>query len=405
MWQWMKDIMFLVTSMVTTMNKIIDNYAKQLIQLSLMLHKHPEMAFEEVKASRWLTEFLKHEGFEITENVGGLETAFIASYDTKKEGPHLAYIAEYDALKNIGHACGHNLIATMSVGAALALSRTKYANGVIHVIGTPAEEGGGGKIMMLDQGVFDKIDYAMMIHPSTENLIMRGGLATRGYSVSYLGKSAHSSSPEEGINALTSVLNTFYMIDQERGKMPIGTNINGIILEGGVASNVIPNQASCKFSVRAKTVKDLEDVIDRLDNIVSNIDHNNKTSSKVKKGLVYSERYPNKPMAETLKQHMKHYDIHMNYPRPNMKLGSSDIGNVSIKLPTIHSYLNIWDEEGDKPIAHDSSFTEAAKSEFALKKMLIGAKALAYTGESILKDKQLQLDIKAYHKSIDPQST
>lgn len=367
--------------------------------LSHKLHNNPETAFNEHKACQWLTDFLREEGFDIVTPVAGLDTAFIATFDTKQDGPHISYIAEYDSLKTIGHACGHNLIATMSVGAAVLLSKSKNVRGKIIVMGTPAEEGGGGKVLMLDQGVFDEIDYAMMIHPSTQNLIMRGGLATRSFTVYYQGKSAHSSSPEEGINALTSVLNTFYLIDQNRAKMPIGTNINGIITNGGEASNVIPNNASCRFSVRAKTREDLKDVIQRLDKIVSDIDNNVGTTSVVKKGLIYAERYPNKPMAETLKSHMSDFNIIMDYPDPNMKLGSSDIGNVSIEIPTIHSYLNIWDGFGDKPVAHDISFTEASKSDYAHERMIIGATVLAQTGQSILSDGTLREQIKAYHNT------
>ncbi|MCH4886341.1 M20 family metallopeptidase [Acidaminobacter sp. JC074] len=381
------------------MTKYIDNHAEELIDLSLRLHDHPETAFKEHKACKWLCDYLSEKNFNVVTPVADLETAFVAKYDTGKVGPHIAYIAEYDALPEIGHGCGHNLIATMSVGAAVGLSNHPQVSGVIYVIGTPAEEGGGGKVMMLEKGVFDPIDYAMMIHPATENLIMRGGLATRGIKIMYHGKAAHSSAPEDGVNALSAVIETFNAIDRHRALMPIGHNINGIITEGGIASNIIPNSAACKFSVRAKTSKELEVIMKDVHHIIDSTNHLIGTKSTVKEGLTYTERFPNKPMAETLKGHMEKYGIMMKYPRPDMKIGSSDIGNVSLKLPTIHSYLNIWDELGEKPKAHSQGFTRASRSEFAHERMLIGAKVLSETGLSILEDQKLREDIDDYFKS------
>ena len=378
------------------MNNYIDNHAEELVNLSLKLHDHPETAFKEYKACAWLTEYLESKEFEVITPVGGLDTAFIAKYDTSKEGPSIAYIAEYDALAEIGHGCGHNLIATMSLGAAIALSKHEDAAGIVYVIGTPAEEGGGGKVILLEKGVFENLDCAMMIHPATENLIMRGGLATRGIKIMYHGKSAHSSSPEEGVNALSAVLETFNAIDRHRALMPIGHNINGIITEGGFASNVIPNSAACKFSVRAKTTDALNVVMNDVKHIISSTNNLIGTTASIKEGRTYTERSPNKPLAETLKHHMKSFGIEMNYPREDMKLGSSDIGNVSLQLPTIHSYLNIWDGKGEMPKAHSQDFTKASRSDFAHERMLIGAKVLAATGLSTIKEEKLLDEIRSY---------
>lgn len=383
--------------MVRPMDRYIDEISNELKELSLKIHSHPEIAFKEVKAHKWLTEYLESKGFKI-ETVKDMDTAFLATFDTGKTGENLAYLAEYDALE-IGHACGHNLIAMMSVGAGIALSQSPHATGIIYVIGTPAEEGGGGKVHMIEKGVFDNIDYALMIHPATENLIMRDGLATKGYSITYHGKAAHSAAAENGVNALSAVILTFNLIDQMRCQLPNGTNINGIITEGGIASNIIPERASCKFSVRARTSEELLLVHEKIDHVVESVNNLVGTTCKIKRGMMYTERYPNQPIAETLKLHMKTYGVEMKYPPKNMKVGSSDIGNVSKILPTIHSYLNIWDGHGDKPVAHSDSFTEASKSEYALNQMIIGAKALSKTGESIMMDEELRKKINEYHKN------
>ena len=194
---------------------------------------------------------LKSHGFIIEKGIGGLETAFRAEYNGKGKGPTIAYLAEYDALPGIGHGCGHNLIATMAVGAAIGLKEVAtHIDGRIVVLGTPAEESGGGKIIMLNEGCFDDVDYALMMHPCVNNMICRGGLAVRTMTVEYYGKSVHSSYPEGGINALQAVIQTFNMIDQFRALFPLKTNINGIITDGGKASNIIPDYASCEFAVR-----------------------------------------------------------------------------------------------------------------------------------------------------------
>ncbi len=220
-----------------------------------------------------ITTLGKH-GFNIKKGIGELETAFRGEYTGKGNGPTLAFLAEYDALPEIGHGCGHNLIATMAVGAAIGLKEVaENINGNIVVLGTPAEEGGGGKIIMLENGCFDDIDYALMMHPCVNNLILRGGLATQGIRIEYYGKSVHSSFPEGGINALQAVIQTFNMIDQFRGLFPpIKTNVNGIITDGGRAANIIPDYAACEFSVRAATVKDLNMVMEYIEHIISTVE-------------------------------------------------------------------------------------------------------------------------------------
>lgn len=369
----------------------IEDFKDELTLLSKKIHERPELAFHEFEAAENIISLLKKHGFRIQKGIAGLETAFRAEYDGNGKGSAIAYIAEYDALPEIGHGCGHNLIAAMAVGAAIGLSKLgDKIDGKIVVMGTPAEEGGGGKVIMVEKGCFEGIDYGLMIHPSTRNLICRGGLATRGVKIEYFGKAAHSASPEDGINALQAVIQTFNGIDHLRGLLPLKSNINGIILEGGKAANVIPDYAACKFSVRADTVKDLKEVVAYMERIVASVEKLTGAKAKISKSLVYAERYSNRCIDEKLKENIAQFGEIMEYPESNMKYGSSDIGNVSLTIPVIHAYLQI----ADKGInSHSIDFTRASVTERAHVQMVKGAKALAMTGLDIFTDKELREQI------------
>ena len=369
----------------------IDNIEGELIELSNKIHEKPELSFNEYNAVKNITTVLERHGFNVKKGIGGLETAFRGEYSGAGSGPTVAFLAEYDALPEIGHGCGHNLIATMAVGAAIGLKEVANSiNGKIVVLGTPAEEGGGGKIIMLEEGCFDDIDYILMMHPCVNNLICRGGLATRGIRIEYHGKSVHSSFPEGGINALQAVIQTFNMIDQFRALFPLKTNINGIITDGGRASNIIPDYASCEFSVRANTVKDLNIVVGYVEHIVETVEKLIGVKGKIEKSSMYTERYPNRFIDEKLKENIAQFGVDMEYPNPDMKYGASDIGNVSLKIPSIHSYIKIADKGVN---SHSMDFTKAANSPRAHKQIIKAAKAMALTGYDILTDENLRKNI------------
>lgn len=369
----------------------IDQIKDELITLGKTIHQNPELAFNEYNAVENITTMLIKYGFTIEKGKGQLETAFKAEYNGKGEGPVVAFLAEYDALPEIGHGCGHNLIATMAVGAAIGLREViNDIDGKIVVLGTPAEEGGGGKILMLEEGYFDDIDYALMMHPCVNNMIARGGLATIGIKIEYYGKSVHSAYPEGGINALQAVIQTFNMIDQFRALFPLKTNISGIITNGGKASNIIPDYASCEFTLRADTVKDLKIVEGYIDHIVESIENLIGVKSNLEKSMVYTERYPNRCIDERLKKNIAQFGVDMKYPDPDMKYGSSDIGNVSLKVPTIHSYIKIADKGVN---SHSMDFTKASNSPRAYEEIIKATKAMALTGFDILTDENLRENI------------
>jgi amidohydrolase len=377
----------------------IDNLKEELLNLSKKIHENPELCFEEYKSSKFIKELLRKHDFEIEENSGGIETAFKARFKGKIKGPTVAFLAEYDALPEIGHGCGHNLIATASVGAALGLSKLmKDLPGEIVLMGTPAEEGGGGKILLLEEGEFDDIDFALMAHPSTQALIGRGGLATTGVDLKYRGVSAHSAAPEDGINALQAVIQTFNLIDSIRAQLPFKTNINGIITKGGTASNIIPDFASCDFSVRTRTFDDLKTVVAKIKNTVEAVEKLTGAKAEVTIEKAYAERYPNLTIGEVYKKYMEDQREEVDYPDPYAKIGSSDIGNVTLKIPAIHAYFKIT----EKDIAsHSTNFTEAALTDEAHESTFKTSKALSCTGYEILTDTKLREQIlKEYSEKV-----
>ena len=373
----------------------IDNQKETLLNLSHAIHEHPEVRFTEKTAVKLIKEVLEANGFDFLCPWAGLDTAFKAVYHGKPGGPTLAFLAEYDALEKIGHGCGHNLIATMSVGAALGIkTQMQDITGDIVIMGCPGEEGGKGKVIMLNNNGFDGIDYAMMIHPADYNMIQRTGLAAVVVDVEFIGQSAHSKQPSDGINALTALIQMFNGIDARRQCWADKTRCNGIITDGGTASNVVPDYAAGKFTVRASTVAELEKVVDDMENIAKAAELMVGAKVNFKPGYISSERYCNLAMDERLKAHVQDFGIEMQYPPKNLSAGSSDFGNVSMKLPGIHAYLSIA-EQGEKIKNHTKEFTAAAISKKADDIILIGAKSLAMTAYDILTDTALQKDISA----------
>ncbi len=377
----------------------IDNIKDELLDLSRKIHENPELCFEEYKSSKFIKELLKKHDFEIEENSGGIETAFKARFKGNNKGPVVAFLAEYDALPEIGHGCGHNLIAMVSTGAAIGLSKLmKDLPGEVILMGTPAEEGGGGKIILLEKGEFEDIDFSLMTHPSTQALIGRGGLATTGVDLEYKGLSAHSAAPEDGINALQAVIQTFNMIDSIRAQLPFKTNINGIITKGGNAANIIPDYASCRFSVRTRTFGDLKVVINKIKNTIEAVEKLTGAEAKINIGNVYTERYPNITIGETYKKYMEDQKEKVDYPDPNAKIGSSDIGNVTLKMPAIHAYFKITDKS---ITSHSMDFTNAVITDYAHESALKTSKALSCTGYEILTDEKLREKIlQEYSKNV-----
>ncbi len=376
----------------------IDSIRDGLIELSHNIHKNPETSFNEYKSVGFIMDFLKKYGFDVQEKYCGMDTSFKAVKKGKSDGPKISFLAEYDALRSIGHGCGHNIISTCAVGAFIGLAEVvnNYA-GEVSIIGTPAEEGGAGKVILLDKGGFDNTEYALMMHPSGggNNLVGRGGRAASSITVSFKGKSAHSAVPSNGINALNAAISVFNQIDMLRSNLQVQDNINGIILEGGVASNIIPEYAVCEFSLRSETMVRLEELIILVKECIARAESLTSAIAEVSTGAIYAERYPNMPMCEAFKNNMEKLGVEMFYPDPNVLYGSSDIGNVSIKIPAIHDYLSITDDKSIQ--SHSLEYTAAAVMPQADEVCIKGAKGLAMTGFDILDSNDFRNTINEFH--------
>ena len=381
--------------MKQVITQAVDAAKEELLTLSHNLFENPELGFEEFKALAWQKEVLEKHGFEVESPYCGLATAYRATYKGKGPGPKIAILSEYDALAGVGHACGHNIIASSAVGAGIGIASVMpEIGGEVTVIGTPAEEGGGGKIIMVDNGVFDDVDFAMMMHPNTQNMIGRGGLAAVSLAVKYFGKATHSSGPEKGINALSSLIGLFNNINTLRSawKLKEGPNINGIITDGGVASNIVPDYAAAKFTARAYTRRYLLKMVEDVKAAAQAAAMTTGAECKVEVGILYAERYPNLAMGEAFKANMETLGEVMNYPDPLESMGSSDIGNVSMVVPSIHEYLAIAPKSVN---SHSVEFREAAGTQRADDVVILAAKGMALTAYDIFTNAALREQIAA----------
>jgi amidohydrolase len=366
---------------------VVDEIKEELLTLSHNIHDNPELGFEERKAAEWQTALLARHGFAIEKPYCGLETAYRASAqlnDPEEKGPRIAFLAEYDALAGYGHACGHNIIASTAVGAGIALKRA--LTGVaceIFVMGTPGEEGQGGKVYMVDRGAFQDVDFALMMHPSTSSVIGRAALAAQSLTVRYRGRAVHSASPEKGINALTSLIALFNSIDALRQIWPDTGRCNGIVTSGGKASNIVPDFAEGKFTVRAGKKRELLAMMEGIKLAAQSSAQLTGAKLELETSPLFAERYPNKVMGERFKANMEELGEPVGYPDPKARVGSSDVGNVSMVVPTIHDYLAIAPET---VLGHTNEFREAARSPRGDEVVLLGAKGLALTGFDLITD-------------------
>lgn len=371
----------------------IDEMQAELIEISAALHANPEIAFQEFKSAALLCDTCEKHGFTVERGVGGLETAFRAEARGSGPGPTIAILAEYDALAGLGHACGHNIIGTSAIAAGIAVkSVLAQVPGRVVVIGTPAEEGGGGKILLLERGVFRDVDAAMMVHPSGYTMTNRGSLASNRLKIEFTGKAAHAAAaPEDGINALEAVILTFNNINALRLHFRADARIHGIITHGGTAANIIPEFAAAEFSVRAGTqgyaARVLEGVIHCAEGGAT------ATGARLKYTVEpgYADIVPNGVMAQLFANNWRSIGVQVHEPRPNERIGSTDMGNVSHALPAIHPYIAI---APDGTPGHSIAFREAAISPEGHAGLLNAAKGMAMTTIDLLNEPQLMQQVK-----------
>lgn len=361
------------------------------------IHERPEIGNEEFFASARLIKILEDEGFEVEKAVAGHETAFVARKKSEKDGPSIAFLAEYDALPGLGHACGHNIIGTTSVAAAIALSKVlDETGGEAVVFGTPAEEGGpngSAKGSFVKHGLVEGIHAALMLHPSGQTRLTTSSLAVDPLDFEFIGKPAHAAaSPHEGINALDAVIQLFNGINALRQQLTDDVRIHGIITHGGDATNIIPEYAKARFFIRAATRSGLNEVTRRVKAIAegaalaTGAELNVIAFQNEVDNLLLNDRYN-----EVFKNVIE--DLGETVATDERDgIGSTDAGNISQVVPTIHPYIKIGP---DNLVAHTVPFREAAASQQGDEALLKGAKALALTAFQLITDQELLKDIKA----------
>ena len=367
----------------TKVSEAIDRMEERLRDVGKDIFDHPEVKFEEVRASKRLADELEEAGFEIELGVAGMETAIRAVHPAASDGPTVAILGEYDALPEIGHACGHNLIAAGGLGAALAVGSIKVElPGRLLFLGTPAEEGGGGKVLMVNAGLFEGVDAAIMFHPSTNTTIGRGSLAITEVKIEFHGKPSHASgSPEKGINALDAVIQTFNGINAMRQHIKDGARIHGIISNGGAKPNIVPEYASAEFYVRAQENEYRDELLEKLRRCAEGAALATGARLEFSRvGHEYKAMKPNKLLGERFLKHLEANGIPYNPPKEK-SMGSTDMGDVSQAVPGIHPYVQICE---DDVAGHSREFAEASGSERGYVAMLAAAKAMAMTAVDVL---------------------
>ncbi len=378
--------------------KIIKEKVKLLMPelrlISDWMYNHPELGDSEYMIYNKLIDRLKKEGFSVDEGYLNIATCFRAMYDSGKPGRTVAYMSEYDALPGIGHGCGHNMICVAGLGAALATKELiEQVGGKVILLGTPAEENNGAKVDMALKGTFDDIDVAIMTHPGEMNYATVGSLAMLAIEFTFIGKTAHAAAcPEKGINALDAVINTFNNLNAFREHMPQDARIHGIITEGGVAANVVPERAVAQFYVRANEKDTVEYLKNRLINCAKgasigagtemSINYYEKPYDNFRSNTVLSNLYFDNAKAFGID------DILFERPRG----GSLDAGNVSHVVPTIHSIFKISEVE---VVSHSREFASATLTDYAFNNLENTICAMVKTGYDILESAEVLKKIKS----------
>ncbi|MCD2348913.1 M20 family metallopeptidase [Clostridium guangxiense] len=367
----------------------INNKQDLYIKVSHDIHANPQIGNEEYFASELLENILFKEGFSLEKSLFGHPTSFIARKKSAKSGPTIGFLAEYDALPKIGHACGHNIIGTSSVAAAIAISNLiNKIGGEIVVLGTPAEEGGingSAKATFVKNDVFKDIDTCLIVHPWNKNSVTGKCLALDPIDFEFFGKSAHAAAaPEEGINALNAVIELFNGINALRQHLTNDIKIHGIITNGGDAPNIVPEYAKAKFFIRAETRKSCNETTQKVINIAKGAAL--ITGAKLKTTFFQNQIDDfliNRTLDMIFVKNAKLIGLNMETSL-GYGLGSTDAGNVSYVTPTIQPYLKI----GNNNLApHTTEFCDAAISKEGDEALINAAKILALTALTLITDK------------------
>jgi amidohydrolase len=374
----------------------VDAMREELLSLSHAIHGEPELALEEFKAAERLGSAVESHGITTQREAFGLKTAYAAEFGTD-DGPTVAILSEYDALPGIGHACGHNIIATAGYGAAMALAKLNgRLPGRVRYLGTPAEERFGGKELMAREGAFDRVDAAMMIHPSNLDLITMPCIAICDVEAVFHGRASHASAmPHRGLNALDAVVSAYQSIAQLRQHIRGTDRIHGIITDGGLAPNIVPERAACRFYVRALNGQELADLKPRVQACFEAGALATGCRLETKWGESdYLDLKTNWPLAEAYECNATPLGRQF-FPLKELPpgyAGSTDMGNVSHRVPSIHPCLGVAPMN---VIIHNAEFARHAVSEKGDQAVIDGAKSMAMTALDLMGDAGLLSRVKA----------
>ncbi len=387
--------------------KAVEGQKKRLFEISRWLYENPELGSEEFRAAELLTGELEEHGFEVERGILGMPTAFCATFQGKGDGHRVVVIAEYDALPGVGHGCGHNLIAASAIGAGIAASKVMgELDGEVLVVGTPAEEGhgpsSGSKVVMAEKGFWDDIDAAIMLHPSTIYGVGERSLGIWTVKMEFKGQTSHAAaSPQAGINALNAATLAYmatHMLRQE-ARRDANLVIHGIISEGGLASNVIPDRAVCDFGVRSSDDEYLKEMVEKVARCAKGAALAMGAKVKVTKRKLYSGKKINEPLVEVLWNNYAAQGVEMKPWRESingMPMASTDFGDVSQRIPAASSYIKIADPETP---GHSRQMADASVTTEGLEAMITGTKALAMTLVELLADPEKLKLAKSYFKN------
>jgi len=367
----------------------IDAYAPQLKEIAAFIGAHPELGHEEKLASAKLADALESLGYTVERGTLDINTAFIAEYRTGKPGPIIGLLAEYDALPEIGHACGHHLICTMALGAAAGLRAVADSTGgTIRVYGTPAEETKGAKVDMANAGLFDDCDVALMAHPYHRHERSGSSLSMDALQFEFRGKPAHAAAnPEQGVNALDAVIQLFNNIAMLRQQTRSDTRIHGIIVEGGQAPNIIPDYTMAQFYVRSAARAYTDELSRKVKACAEAAALATGCTVEVSNyEYSYDELRTNQALAEVYTANLIEEGVSPNEIFDAEDHGSLDLGNVSLRCPAIHPFIKVV---GQPFNLHTVEFRDAAQLPPAYEAMVLGAKLLAYTALDVLIDAEL----------------
>jgi amidohydrolase len=363
--------------------------AAELRSVSGAIHALAEIGFEERESSALLAALLERNGFSLTRGVSGMDTAFLATYGSS--GPHVAFVCEYDALRGLGHACGHNLIGTASAGAGIALAHSLERAGVaarVTVVGAPAEEGGGGKIPLCRDGVFDTSDAVLIFHPSDHTAAVQYALACTHWEWAFRGRAAHAAGhPDDGLNALDAFVHAYNGIALWRQQLRDDARVHGFIIEGGTAPNIIPELTRGEHLTRARDAAYLRRMNERFRAIFNAAAQATGCELRLDERETYLDLRSNPVLAELTREHFRALGIPEDTVVPWSRSGSTDVGDVSYAAPTLHPELAIADR-GVSP--HTHGFREAAAAPRAQETLLVAAEVMARVGADLAGNRELR---------------